>query len=261
MSILNAVLVLAGIGLVCAVGLVFAAKFMFVPSNPKIDEVVEVLPGANCGACGFAGCSDYAKAVAEGKAETNLCVPGADAVAAKVAAIMGVAAADVVEMTAVVACRGCTADEPKYDYVGVRSCAAESMVAGGPSACRYGCLGCGDCAAACPFGAICVENGVAYVDPAACKGCGRCVSVCPKHLIKLVPEVKNSVVLCTNADKGAATRKVCAHGCIGCMKCQKICPNEAIKVVDNHAVIDVDKCTQCKACVAECPVGCIQIKP
>lgn len=258
-AVLQAVLVLAGIGIIASVGLVVAAKFMFVPTNPRVDEVLEVLPGANCGACGFAGCSDYAAAVANGKAAANCCVPGADAVAAKVAAIMGVEAEDVVEKCAVVACRGCTTAAPKYDYVGVHTCEALAMFHSGPEACAFGCLGQGDCKAACPFNAICIVNGVAHIDPAACKGCGKCVAVCPKKLIRLVPTVQDSAVLCVNTEKGAQTRKICTNGCIGCLKCEKVCPSDAVHVTNNCAFIDTDKCTQCRACESECPVGCIDI--
>ncbi len=261
MPIVYAVLVLAGIGLVASGMLVVASKLMYVPTDERAARVREALPGANCGACGFAGCDDYAAAVAAGKAETNLCVPGADKAAAEVAAVMGKEALDVVEMTAVVACRGCSDKAPKFEYDGIRSCTAANMMHAGPVRCSYGCEGFGDCAAACPFDAICVNDGVARVDPRLCRGCGKCVAACPKKLITLVPQAKISAVRCRNLDKGAVTRKVCSNGCIGCMKCQKVCEHDAVHVENNCAVIDPEKCIQCGKCAEECPVGVIRILP
>ncbi len=261
MAIVYAVAVLAGIGLIASAVLVVASKLMYVPTDENAAKIREVLPGANCGACGYAGCDDYAAAVAAGKAKTNLCVPGADKVAAEVAALMGQEALDVVEMTAVVACRGCADREPKYEYRGIQSCAAANMMHAGPVKCSYGCEGFGDCAAACPFDAICIANGVAHVDPALCKGCGRCVSACPKKLISLIPQAKYAAVLCSSADKGAVTRKICTNGCIGCMKCEKVCEHDAVHVQNNHAAIDTEKCVLCGKCAQECPVGVIRILP
>ncbi|MEG2233786.1 MAG: RnfABCDGE type electron transport complex subunit B [Oscillospiraceae bacterium] len=259
MNILYAVLVLTGIGFLAAIGLVVASKIMFVPTNENVEKVRGVLPGANCGACGFAGCDDYAAAVAKGSAETNLCVPGADKTASAVAGIMGQKALDVIEKTAVVACKGCTDKTPRFEYTGVKTCAAANMLHRGPLGCTYGCEGLGDCFAACPFDAICVKNGVAHIDADICTGCAKCVAACPKKLIHLVPKIKNSAVLCSNKDKGAVTRKICGNGCIGCMKCEKICEHDAIHVENNCAAIDTTKCVQCKKCEAECPVGVIRI--
>ncbi|MEG2083395.1 MAG: 4Fe-4S binding protein, partial [Oscillospiraceae bacterium] len=194
-----------------------------------------------------------------GKAVTNLCVPGADGVAKEIADIMGVAAQDVVEMTGVVACRGCTDKPSKFEYAGLKTCAAAAMLHAGPSSCTYGCLGFGDCVKACQFSAICVAQGIAIINPNVCTGCGKCAQECPKHLITLVPQVENSVVLCSNHDRGAVTRKLCDNGCIGCMKCEKICKNDAIHVIDNCAVIDTVKCLRCRDCEGACPTHAIKI--
>ena len=259
-SITSAVMIITAIGILAAVVLVLAAKFMHVPEDPRIGKVQECLPGANCGACGFAGCADYAKAVVEGKAEPNCCVPGGKDVAESVAKVMGKTAGDVKAMKAVVACQGFTCNTTKkYDYQGVTSCAAAAKIFAGPNACSYGCLGFGDCVAACPFDAIHVVNGIALVDNEKCTGCGTCTKVCPKSLISLIPDDVNPVVLCKNEDKGGVTRKVCSTGCIGCMKCTKYCPTGAITVTNNLASINQELCIGCMQCAEECPVHAIFI--
>ena len=258
-AVFSAVAVVTGIGAICGLLLVIAAKFMYVPVDERASLVREQLPGANCGACGFAGCDDYAAAVAAGTAMTNQCVVGADAVAAKIAEVMGVEALDVVEMVGVVTCRGCAEKPQIYEYEGIHSCAAAAMLHGGPGSCSYGCVGFGDCVAACKFDAIHVINGVAKIDPSVCTGCGSCAAACPKQIIKMLPQVNRAAVLCINKDKGAIARKACTNACIGCMKCEKICPNDAIHVVNFCAQIDTEKCLNCRKCESECPTGAICI--
>lgn len=259
--ILTAVAVVLGIGIVCAIGLVIAAKYMAVPVDMTEVKLRECLPGANCGACGYAGCDGYAKALASGEERrSNLCIPGADAVASSLASILGVEAADVVERVAVVRCGGdCFQTQPRAEYQGIRTCAAAAMVYGGAGKCLQGCIGLGDCAAACPQGAICIENGIARVDTRKCTGCGVCTRTCPHHLITVMPDVERVLVTCSNTEKGAATRAACSHGCIGCRKCEKNCPSGAITVVDNLARIDYEKCQKCDLCAKNCPTGCIMI--
>ena len=257
-NILIATAIVTAIGLIAGIVLAFAAHFLHVPENEQIKKVREALPGINCGACGYNGCDEYAKAVAESGAETNLCVPGADAVASDVAAIMGVEAQDVIEMMAVVGCNGnLEATNKQNDYNGINTCLAASMLYGGPNTCKYGCLGCGDCAVACPVNAICIDDGIARVNPQICVGCGLCVSKCPKNIIKLVPQTAKVAVLCNNNEKGGAARKKCKNACIGCKKCELNCPSGAIKVIDNLATIDYDKCTSCGICTDVCPTKCI----
>ena len=259
MSITTAVLVVTIVGLLGAVVLVAAAHFMQVEEDPRIAQVQEVLPGANCGACGYAGCADYAKAIVEG-APVNKCVPGGAAAAEKAAAVMGVEAGEVVKRKAIVACQGDydhTSD--KYNYEGIESCAACAALYAGRSACEYGCLGYGDCVKACKFDAITVSNGLARINPEKCTGCGACEQACPKRVIWIRPESEKPVVMCANHERGALTRKACSAGCIGCMKCEKGCPEGAIKVVNNVARVDYDKCTGCRKCMNECPVHAITI--
>ena len=257
-NILIAFAIVTAIGLVAGVLLALAAHFLHVPENEQIKKVRAALPGINCGACGYNGCDEYAKAVVEEGAKTNLCVPGADGVAADIADIIGVEAQDVKEMVAFVGCNGNPEATGKTnDYNGINTCVAASMIYGGPNACKFGCLGCGDCAISCPVNAICLKDGIAHVDPRICVGCGLCVKKCPKDIIKLIPQTAKVAVMCNNKEKGGAARKKCKNACIACKKCELNCPSGAIKVIDNLATIDYDKCTSCGICAEVCPTKCI----
>ena len=258
--ILLAVIIVAGIGILAGALLAILSKVMAVPVDEKAAQIEEVLPGANCGACGFSGCSGYAAALSGGKTtNTGLCAPGGNEVSAKVAGIMGLAAGNIEPMTAVVFCRGNNDHaNKKMVYSGVASCKMATQLFGGEKECMYGCVGLGDCARECPYDAIMLCDGVAVVDPDLCRACKRCVNVCPKKIIGLVPKTQmTSAVLCKNHDKGALTRKECGAGCIGCTKCVRACPNEAITMDNNVAVVDPEKCTACGACVEGCPTGAI----
>lgn len=255
MSIAMAIAIVTVVGLLGAIILVLAAKFMHVEEDPRIGQVNGCLPGANCGACGYAGCADYAKAIVESGAPVNKCVPGGAKAAEDVAAVMGVEAGATAVVKAIVGCQGrpgvCI---QKFDYKGVSSCAAAASLFGGGKACVHGCLGLGDCVKACPFDAMHIVDGVACVNVAKCTGCGACAAVCPHGVIEICSNTENKPkVLCNNTEKGALVMKECQTGCIGCMKCQKTCPSEAIKVTNNLAHIDYDKCTGCGACVEVCP--------
>ncbi len=259
-GIVSAIVIITIIGIIASVMLVLAAKFMYVPEDARIGLVQEVLPGANCGACGYAGCSDYAKAIVESGAPVNLCVPGGAGAATAVGKVMGVKAEVSEPKKAVVRCQGFNFNTTdKYEYQGITSCNAAAKMFKGPSACEFGCLGLGDCVAACKFDAIHVVNGVALVDMANCTGCGACVKACPKSIIDLIPDDVNPVVLCRNTDRGNLTRKVCSTGCIGCMRCTKVCPMNAITVENNLARIDQSLCIACMQCADECPVNAIQL--
>lgn len=261
-QILSAVLLVAGIGILAGLLLAVLSKVMAVPVDEKAAAIEEVLPGANCGSCGFSGCSGYAAALSSGQTkETGLCNPGGNEVSQKIASIMGLAAASVEPMTAVVCCKG-TKDCAKtiMTYEGAQSCKMAVQLFYGDKACDFGCLGLGDCARTCPQNAIMLCNGVAVVSPDACIACKKCITTCPKGIITLMPKGQlTAAVLCKNHDKGAQTRKQCDVGCIGCTKCVKTCPNEAISMDSNAAIVDNSKCTACGACAEACPTGAINL--
>ncbi len=259
MDILIAVIVVTAIGLLCAVMLVVASKFFGVNEDGKFNAIRECLPGANCGACGYAGCDGYAKALSlDPKVKTNLCIPGGDSCAADIAAVLGVEPADVIEQVAVVHCNGnCDNAPTAAEFEGTHSCKAAKQVYGGPRACAFGCLGFGDCVVTCQYDAIRVINGVAKVDPKRCTGCGLCAKACPNSIISIQNALRTVHVKCSNKEKGAVARKQCKVACIGCMKCEKTCPHDAIHVENNLARIDYDKCTSCGECAAVCPTGAI----
>lgn len=263
-EILIAVIPVIIIGIVCAAVLVVASKLMAVKEDERFPAVRDCLPGANCGACGFAGCDGYAKALCENPdTPSNLCIPGGDAASRQLSEVLGIEFEDVEEQVAVVHCSGdCEHTQDKYEYQGIATCAAANLMYGGKGDCIYGCLGFGDCAAACPQNAIEIVNGVAKVSAPDCIGCGICARNCPNHLISLVPYRQTVVVACSNRDKGAVTRKVCSSGCIGCKKCERVCPNGAIKVADNVAKIDYKKCVNCSdfaTCAENCTTSCISL--
>lgn len=259
--ILIAALVVVGIGVVCALALVIASKFFAVEENETVQKIRECLPGANCGACGYAGCDGYAKALAEEEGiKANLCIPGADNTARQISEILGVEFEDVVEQVAVIHCYGdCNHTSKKMDYVGIQTCQAAKMFYNGNGQCVYGCIGFGDCVRVCPQNAICLENGIAHIDTRKCIGCGLCAKACPRGLITVMPDVETVLVTCHNQEKGAVARKKCTNACIGCKKCEKNCAAGAITVVNNLAQIDYEKCTRCGECAQNCPVGCILV--
>ncbi len=259
MDVIAAVVVVTLTGLVGGAILVVASQFLKVKVDEREERVLAVLPGANCGACGFAGCADYAGGIVDGAA-TNLCIPGGAAAAQAAAEIMGASASEVKQQKAIVACQGSLEHTSyKYDYRGIDSCAASAALHGGSSACPYGCLGYGDCTRACKFGAIEVQKGLARVNPEKCTGCGACEAACPKKVIWIREVSEKPVVMCANRHRGAQTRKECTAGCIGCKKCEQSCPEKAITVRENVARIDLDRCVGCRICVNVCPVKAIAV--
>ncbi len=259
MEILIAFLVMFAVAVVAGILLLVISHFFAVPENPQKQIIRECLPGINCGACGYKGCDDYAAALAEGGVKPTLCIPGAQSVADRISDILGIEPEPIKDVVAFVACNGyCEANPPAATYEGVKTCYAASMIYGGAHSCRFGCLGYGDCATACPSKAICMVDGIAHVDTARCIGCGLCAKTCPKHIISMLPQETLTAVMCSNKQKGADARKACKNACIGCKKCEKVCPNGAISVVDNLAVVDYTKCANCKTCIKECPTGCLR---
>ncbi|MBU0627604.1 MAG: Fe-S cluster domain-containing protein [Nanoarchaeota archaeon] len=253
----ESIIVLAGLGFGFGIFLAFASKKFHVKHDPKIDEVISVLPGANCGACGYAGCAAYAEAVVLNKeVPVDLCIPGQKAVADKVAQLLGrEAGGKKTKLVAQLKCNGGKNEAgEKYKYNGVETCRSAAILSGGPKSCSYGCIGFGDCVNVCKFNALKMgANGLPVVDKAECVACGACVKACPKGLFKLVPHENKVHVLCSSKDLGKVVIKVCKVGCIACMLCVKACKFDAIHVVDNIAEIDYSKCTECGACVTACP--------
>lgn len=248
------VLVLAAIAFLFGLLLAVAAKRFAVEKDPRIDEIAEHLAGANCGGCGYSGCSAYAKAIVEDGAQVGLC-PVADANAnTEIARIMGVEVKETVRMRAQVMCSGNhTTANYKYLYQGLADCHSVARLGNGPKECSYGCIGLGSCVNACSFNAIKLENGVAFVDYDHCRACGMCVSACPQNLIELVPFDSRYWVACKSKDKGVTVRSHCEVGCIGCGICAKNCPNNAITFENNIAHIDYSLCNHCGTCAAKCP--------
>ncbi len=263
--ILIAVVSLGVVALLSAVILYAASKKFAVYEDPRIGQVAEVLPQANCGGCGFPGCSGFAAACvkADSLEKLNCPVGGADTMA-KVAQILGMEAATAEPKIAVVRCNGSCENRPRITrYDGAKSCAVAHATYGGETACSYGCLGCGDCCTVCNFDAIHMnpETGLPEVDEEKCTACGACVKACPRTIIELRPRGKKNrrmVVMCVNKDKGAVANKACKVSCIACGKCVKACPFEAIEINNNLAYIDPVKCKLCGKCEPECPKTAIQ---
>ncbi|MGN8831924.1 RnfABCDGE type electron transport complex subunit B [Selenomonas montiformis] len=256
------IVVLVGIGAFFGVVLALADKKFAMEVNPLIQEVEEVLPKGQCGACGFAGCAKYAEAVVEQEdVPPDLCVPGKAAVAAKVAELTGKKAGASVPRYAHLKCRGTrTAAVMAARYEGVPDCAAAKLVQGGPKGCKYGCIGFGNCVRACPFGALSMgEDGLPVVDKSICTGCGKCVSTCPQALLVLQTFDAPVQVECSSHDKGPAARKLCKNACIGCGLCMRSCTHGAIRLDRFVAVVDTEKCRDCEepVCLEKCPTKAI----
>lgn len=254
-AILVAAVVVGGVGILIGFFLGISGEKFKVEVDEREEAILEVLPGNNCGGCGYAGCSGLAAAIVKGEAPVNQCPVGGAPVAAKVGEIMGVAAEEGARQVAFVKCAGtCEKANRDYEYTGNEDCGAMAFVPnGGPKSCNYGCLGYGSCVKACPFDAIHIVDGIALVDKEACKACGKCVAACPKHLIELVPYDAKHLVQCSSKDKGKDVMKACSVGCIACHLCEKNCPSDAIHVEDNIAYIDQTKCTGCGICAQKCP--------
>ncbi len=253
-NILLAVVWFLVIGGALGVALAFAAKFLKVKEDPRIEEITEHLPSANCGGCGYTGCAAFAAAVASGEAKPTKCAVSSAETISAISKIMGIEEEEHVRMRAQVMCSG-THDHAKlkYDYDGILDCVSAVRLAGGNKLCPNGCMGFGSCVSACKFDAIKIIGGTAAVDYNKCQACGACVTACPKGLIQLVPFEAKYWVGCKCTEKGASTKTWCDVGCIGCKICEKNCESGAIKVVDNLARIDYSLCNSCGKCFEVCP--------
>lgn len=252
MDIILPVIIVGIIGLIAGVGLSLASKFMAVPTDERVEKITEALPGANCGACGYSGCEGYAQAIASGEAKADKCAPGGDTAAAKISEILGVELV-IDKKVAFIGCNGnSNTVKLKYEYDGIRSCAAAMQLHSGPLDCAYGCMSLGDCVNACPFGAISMIDGKPSVCIDICSGCGVCAKACPKNLIRILPQNAQVKVGCSNKEKGVSVVKTCTVSCIACGMCEKVCEVGALKMENNLPVIDYSICTACGKCKTAC---------
>lgn len=260
MKILAPALMVGALGLIFGILLSVASKFFAVEGDPKVIKIRQSLPGANCGACGYPGCDGFAAAVADGTAQVNGCPVCSEENLNDLAKIMGVEVNSVEPLVAVVRCQG-TIDNAmiKYTYEGIEDCAAAAQLADGYKACKYACLGMGNCVKVCPTNAIEIENGLAKIDKDRCITCGKCAAVCPRGIIGLLPTNAPVIIRCRATAKGTIVRDACNVGCIGCGICEKTCQYGAIEMIDDLPVIDYDKCIGCGECANKCPRKCISV--
>ncbi|MBO4447670.1 MAG: RnfABCDGE type electron transport complex subunit B [Bacteroidales bacterium] len=258
------IVILSCLGLILAIILFLVAKKFKVEEDPRIDEIEKALPGANCGGCGYAGCRAFASsAVAAPNLDAHFCPVGGNEVMKKVAAVLGIEIAEKAPQIAVLRCNGSCTNRPRTNvYDGLQSCRVKAQLYSGDTLCPYGCLGCGDCVAACQFGAISMnpETLLPEIDETKCTACGACVRACPRKLLELRakgPRGMREYVACSNRDKGPDARKACKASCIGCGMCFKTCTHGAIVLENNLAYIDFSKCKLCRECEAVCPTGAI----
>lgn len=257
-------IIMALVGAIFGFVLAFANKKFAVEVNPLIHIVEDVLPKGQCGACGYAGCQAYAEAVVlNPDVAPNLCIPGKEAVAKKVAELTDKAAPEIEPRVAHIKCAGILGKAVRsYIYEGIEDCVAASLLHGGPKSCIYGCLGFGTCVKQCPFGAMTLSSdGIPIIDKDKCTGCGKCSSVCPKKAIQMIPPDAKVTVNCNSIEKGALVRKNCSVACLACGICVRECTHSAIALVNNLAVVDTTICTkECTnaVCIAKCPTKALQ---
>ncbi len=259
MLIFEPVFVVGGVGLFFGLVLGYASKKLSVHVDPRIEEVLNVLPSANCGACGYPGCSAFAMAVVNGETDAAGCIPGGASTTSKVAEILGHEESEGAQpLMAVVHCKG--GDKEAKDrsvYHGIIDCRASAIAGNGSKLCEYGCLGDGTCVRACPFDALHInDNGVAEVNPEKCTGCQKCVSVCPRDIISMIPKVHKIFLACSNHDRGAKVKKECTVGCTGCTLCVKATPSGAIKMEKNLPILDYSKDENFITAKHKCPSDC-----
>jgi len=261
--LLFSVISLGGLGLFFGTLLAFASKIFAITVDPRVEQIVEILPNANCGACGYAGCTAYAEAVVNGEAASNLCIPGGTLVARSIAEILGIEAQEVTKKVAVVRCGGGKKEaKAKYIYEGLTDCHAAELLGGGSKACKYGCLGLGSCVSACPYDAIAMsDNGLPVVFEEKCSGCGLCAQACPRGIIEIIPVTQKVYVACVSHDRGKDVKAVCSVGCTGCTLCAspKFVPSGKVKIEDNLPVVPPDW-EDFDTAVEKCPSKCFVVR-
>lgn len=262
MEILIPILTLAVLGLLFGMGLAVASKRFAVKTDPRLEKILGLLPGANCGACGGAGCFGFAESILSGKLSIDACRVSEEAVKEQIAKLLGKKLEKREKKAAVLHCHGGNRRvKDRFTYDGIRDCVAANMLHGGPKACTYGCIGYRTCIRVCPFSAITMSSeDLPVINQDKCTACGKCVAVCPKKLFTLVPVTKIYAVRCKSLDFGKKVTEVCSVGCIACRKCEKACPIQAIKIIDNLSVIDYNICDNRAECFKVCPVDTIAQK-
>lgn len=268
LSIISALIILGGLGLIFGLGLGIASKIFRIEKDPRIQKIENVLPGANCGACGAPGCSAFAEGVVEGKYDVNGCVAGGEEVAQAIAEIMGIEAESVEPKIAVIQCQGGNKNtEKRAFYQGIQDCTAATLINNADKSCIYGCLGYGTCVAVCPFDALSMgEDGLPVVDEDKCTGCGECVKACPRNIITLIPRTQKVYLGCVSPDFGKAVKSACKVGCIGCGLCarEKIVENEIITMQGKLPVIHAEKSKDLlkdlEKAVEKCPNSCFVVR-
>ena len=260
-SMVTAGAVMGVIGILFAIGLFYAAQAFRVDEDERVELLTNMLPGANCGACGFSGCSGLAQALAQGKAQPGQCAVANNEQLARIAKFLGVEAPHAERQVARVMCGGTAAKATqRAEYIGLEDCRAAHLVASGPKGCTYGCLGLGTCVRECPFEAMVLgPDGLPVVDESLCTGCGICTQVCPRGIMQLVSPEAPLTVRCVSPLGGKQVRAVCQAGCIACKICERTCEQDAIHVIDNLARVNPELCNGCGACVEKCPTHCLEL--
>ncbi len=259
-TIISAFVAVGVLGALFGIGLAVASRFLAVRKDKRVEEVEEVLPGLNCGACGYAGCPAYAEAIVENDETLDLCKPGGQATMEKLGKIMGVEVeASSGKWVTQVHCRGGVEQAKyKFEYEGLQDCNAAYALYGGPKVCEHGCLGLGSCVKVCPVDAIDYDDiGLVWVDRDICISCGKCVDICPTNVMRWVPYDADRIVACNSTDKGGVVRKYCKVGCIGCKRCEKASPDGGFEVIDFLARIDYSQKGERKSAEEACPTNCI----
>jgi Na+-translocating ferredoxin:NAD+ oxidoreductase RNF subunit RnfB len=263
-TVLITVISLSILALIAAVILYFVAQKFKVFEDPRIDQIQEILPAANCGGCGFAGCRNFAEALVKAETFDGLSCPvGGASVMGNAASILGKVAPVTDPLVATLLCNGSVESRPRTSiYDGVPDCRISHNLYIGETDCSFGCLGNGDCVRACTFDAMYMNQatGLPVIIDDKCVSCGACVKACPRHLIELRKKAKKDrkiYVACSNCDKGGPARRACKVACIACNKCLKVCEFNAITIENSLAYIDATKCSFCRKCVTDCPTNAI----